>query len=82
MIDAPTTILHLLQANRRRLYAKPRPKPKKSTRNVVVAKIWKLLGEQLLLKDTPNDSLVYKKDQRYHGKVREITDLSRQLTNS
>ncbi|GKG64470.1 ribosomal protein L18/L5, partial [Tanacetum coccineum] len=42
------------------------------------AKIGKLLGERLLLKDIPAVSVVYKKEQRYHGKVKAVIDSLRE----
>lgn len=50
-----------------------------STRDVAAAaKIGKLLGERLLQKDIPAVSVVYKKEQRYHGKVKAVIDSLRE----
>lgn len=46
-----------------------------STRDVAAAaKIGKILGERLLLMDIPAVSVFYKRDQRYHGKVKAVID--------
>lgn len=46
-----------------------------STRDVAAAaKIGKILGERLLLKDIPAVSVFYKKEQKYHGKVKAVID--------
>ncbi|MFS7903410.1 putative ribosomal protein L18 [Helianthus anomalus] len=52
---------------------------KQSTRDVsAAAKIGKILGERLLVNDIPAVSVVYKENQRYHGKVRAIFDSLRE----
>ncbi|KAI3809813.1 hypothetical protein L1987_19413 [Smallanthus sonchifolius] len=54
-------------------------KSQQSTRDVSAsAKIGKILGERLLVNDIPAVSIVYKKDQRYHGKVRAFIDSVRE----
>lgn len=48
---------------------------KESTRDVTAAaKIGKILGERLLLKDIPAVSVFLKRDQKYHGKVKAVID--------
>lgn len=50
-----------------------------NTRDVAAAgKIGKILGERLLLKDIPAVTIFYKKDQRYHGKVKAVIDSLRE----
>lgn len=50
-----------------------------NTRDVAAAaKIGKILGERLILKDIPAVTVFYKKDQRYHGKVKAVIDSIRE----
>ncbi|KAL6539026.1 hypothetical protein OROMI_025352 [Orobanche minor] len=50
-------------------------KTKESTRDVAAAaKIGKILGERLLLRDIPAVSVFFKRDQKYHGKVKAVVD--------
>ncbi|XP_058076809.1 uncharacterized protein LOC131225310 [Magnolia sinica] len=49
------------------------------TRDVAAAaKIGKLLGERLLLKDIPAVSIFLKREQKYHGKVKAVIDSMRE----
>ncbi|KAA8545187.1 hypothetical protein F0562_019924 [Nyssa sinensis] len=49
------------------------------TRDVAAAaKIGKILGERLLLKDIPAVSVFLKRDQKYHGKVKAVIDSLRE----
>ncbi|KAJ4716849.1 50S ribosomal protein L18 [Melia azedarach] len=49
------------------------------TRDVAAAaKIGKILGERLLLKDIPAVSVFLKREQRYHGKVKAVIDSMRE----
>ncbi|KAF7843617.1 Ribosomal protein [Senna tora] len=46
-----------------------------TTRDVAAAaKIGKILGERLLLKDIPAVSVHLKREQKYHGKVKAVVD--------
>ncbi|KAL5713100.1 hypothetical protein ACHQM5_015208 [Ranunculus cassubicifolius] len=46
-----------------------------STNDVAAAaKIGKLLGERLLVKDIPAVSIILKREQKYHGKVKAVID--------
>ncbi|KAL5999232.1 hypothetical protein ACLOJK_040682 [Asimina triloba] len=46
-----------------------------NTRDVAAAaKIGKLLGERLLLKNIPAVTIFLKREQKYHGKVRAVID--------
>ncbi|XP_019182175.1 PREDICTED: uncharacterized protein LOC109177315 [Ipomoea nil] len=48
---------------------------KENRRDVAAAaKIGKLLGERLRVKGIPAVSVFFKKDQRYHGKVKAVID--------
>nr|GMC85035.1 50S ribosomal protein L18-like [Ipomoea batatas] len=48
---------------------------KENTRDVdAAAKIGKLLGERLRVKGVPAVSIFFKRDQRYHGKVKAVID--------
>ncbi|KAI5658708.1 hypothetical protein M9H77_27501 [Catharanthus roseus] len=48
---------------------------KESTRDVAAAaKIGKILGERLLLKNVPAVSVFLKREQKYHGKVKAVID--------
>lgn len=50
-----------------------------NTRDVAAAaKIGKILGERLMLKDIPAVAVFYKKDQKYHGKVKAVIDSIRE----
>ncbi|XP_065854486.1 uncharacterized protein [Euphorbia lathyris] len=50
-----------------------------NTRDVAAAAmIGKLLGERLLLKDIPAVTVFYKREQRYHGKVKAVVDSVRE----
>ncbi|XP_057540080.1 uncharacterized protein LOC130818069 [Amaranthus tricolor] len=45
------------------------------TRDVAaVAKIGKILGERLLIKDIPAVTVFLKRDQKYHGKIKAVID--------
>ncbi|CAK7354722.1 unnamed protein product [Dovyalis caffra] len=51
-----------------------------NTRDVAAAaKIGKILGERLLLKDIPAVTVFLKKDQKYHGKVKAVIDSLREV---
>ncbi|XP_010256324.1 PREDICTED: uncharacterized protein LOC104596746 [Nelumbo nucifera] len=46
-----------------------------NTRDVAAAaKIGKILGERLLIKDIPAVSVILKREQKYHGKVKAVID--------
>uniref|UniRef100_A0A5B7BDU2 50S ribosomal protein L18 n=1 Tax=Davidia involucrata TaxID=16924 RepID=A0A5B7BDU2_DAVIN len=50
-----------------------------STQDVAAAaKMGKILGERLLLKDVPAVSVFLKRDQKYHGKVKAVVDSLRE----
>ncbi|KAF7139524.1 hypothetical protein RHSIM_Rhsim07G0190600 [Rhododendron simsii] len=50
-----------------------------STRDVAAAaKIGKILGERLMVNDIPAVSVVLKRDQKYHGKVKAVIDSLRE----
>ncbi|KAK1357397.1 50S ribosomal protein L18, cyanelle [Heracleum sosnowskyi] len=50
-----------------------------NTRDVAAAaKIGNILGERLMLKDIPAITVFYKKDQRYHGKLKAVIDSLRE----
>ncbi|XP_050226025.1 uncharacterized protein LOC126675427 [Mercurialis annua] len=50
-----------------------------NTRDVAAAaKIGKILGERLLLKDIPAVSVFLKREQKYHGKVKAVVDSVRE----
>ncbi|MCD9559417.1 hypothetical protein HAX54_017347 [Datura stramonium] len=52
---------------------------KENTRDVAAAaKIGKLLGERLQAKGIPAVSLFFKREQRYHGKVKAVIDSVRE----
>ncbi|XP_060179640.1 uncharacterized protein LOC132609598 [Lycium barbarum] len=52
---------------------------KENTRDVAAAaKIGKLLGERLQIKGIPAISVFYKREQRYHGKVKAVIDSVRE----
>ncbi|XP_042476917.1 50S ribosomal protein L18-like [Macadamia integrifolia] len=49
------------------------------TRDVAAAgEIGKILGERLLLKDIPAVSVLLKREQKYHGKVKAVIDSLRE----
>lgn len=49
------------------------------TRDVAAAaKIGKILGERLLLKDIPAVKVLLTRDQKYHGKVKAVVDSVRE----
>lgn len=49
------------------------------TRDVAAAaKIGKILGERLLMKEIPAVTIQMKKEQRYHGKVKAVIDSVRE----
>ena len=51
-----------------------------STRDVAAAaKIGKILGERLLQKEIPAVSVFFKREQRYHGKVKAVIDSLREV---
>ncbi|GAB4855599.1 hypothetical protein Ancab_024220 [Ancistrocladus abbreviatus] len=50
------------------------------TRDVAAAaKIGKILGERLLIKNIPAVSIFLKREQRYHGKVKAVIDSLRDV---
>ncbi|XP_010259527.1 PREDICTED: uncharacterized protein LOC104598927 [Nelumbo nucifera] len=50
-----------------------------NTRDVAAAsKIGKILGERLLLKDIPAVSVILKREQKYHGKIKAVIDSLRE----
>lgn len=52
---------------------------KENTRDVAAAaKIGKLLGERLQAKGVPAISVFFKREQRYHGKVKAVIDSVRE----
>ncbi|KAF5740033.1 50S ribosomal protein L18 chloroplastic [Tripterygium wilfordii] len=51
-----------------------------NTRDVAAAaKIGKILGERLLLKGIPAVTIFYKREQKYHGKVKAVIDSLREV---
>ena len=51
-----------------------RPSMESSRDVAAAAKIGKILGERLLLKDIPAVSIHLKREQKYHGKVKAVVD--------
>ncbi|KAH0940040.1 hypothetical protein HID58_007501 [Brassica napus] len=64
-------------------YLKPYEKALRETMGITrdvaaAAKIGKLLGERLLMKDIPAVTIHMKKEQMYHGKVKAVIDSVRE----
>ncbi|KVH87710.1 Ribosomal protein L18/L5 [Cynara cardunculus var. scolymus] len=79
VIHAPTATVASAASSQEKALREAWNKAQQSTRDVAAAaKIGKLLGERLLLKDIPAVSVVYKREQRYHGKVRAVLDSLRE----
>ncbi|KAD5317919.1 hypothetical protein E3N88_17865 [Mikania micrantha] len=79
VIHSPTATVASAASSQEKALREAWTKTQQSTRDVAAAaKIGKLLGERLLLKDIPAVSVVYKKNQRYHGKVRAVIDSLRE----
>ncbi|CAI9260518.1 unnamed protein product [Lactuca saligna] len=79
VIHAPTATVASAASSQEKALREAWNNSQQSTRDVAAAaKIGKLLGERLLLKDIPAVSVVYKKEQRYHGKVRAVIDSLRE----
>nr|XP_043621881.1 50S ribosomal protein L18 [Erigeron canadensis] len=79
VIHAPTATVASSASSQEKAIREAWTNTKQSTRDVAAAaKIGKLLGERLLQKDIPAVSVFYKKDQRYHGKVRAVIDSLRE----
>ncbi|KAI3810495.1 hypothetical protein L1987_20111 [Smallanthus sonchifolius] len=79
VIHAPTATVAAAASSQETVLREAWAKTQQSTRDVsAAAKIGKMLGERLLIKDIPAVSIVYKKDQRYHGKVRAVIDSLRE----
>ncbi|KAK9048003.1 hypothetical protein SSX86_033035, partial [Deinandra increscens subsp. villosa] len=79
VIHAPTATVTSAASSQEKALREAWTKTQQSTRDVAAAaKIGKLLGERLLVKGIPAVSVVYKKDQRYHGKVRAVIDSLRE----
>ncbi|XP_059438225.1 uncharacterized protein LOC132171038 isoform X1 [Corylus avellana] len=55
-----------------------RPSMESSRDVAAAAKIGKILGERLLLKDIPAVSIDLKREQKYHGKVKAVVDSLRE----
>ncbi|KAE8010253.1 hypothetical protein FH972_006638 [Carpinus fangiana] len=55
-----------------------RPSMESSRDVAAAAKIGKILGERLLLKDIPAVSIHLKREQKYHGKVKAVVDSLRE----
>lgn len=79
VIHAPTATVAAAASSQEKVLQEAWTKIQQSTRDVsAAAKIGKILGERLLVKDIPAVSVVYKKDQRYHGKVKAVIDSLRE----
>ncbi|XP_071725537.1 uncharacterized protein [Rutidosis leptorrhynchoides] len=79
VIHAPTATVASAASSQEKALREAWTQAHQSTRDVAAAaKIGKLLGERLLRKDIPAVSVVYKKDQRYHGKVKAVVDSIRE----
>ncbi|XP_076901998.1 uncharacterized protein LOC143556608 [Bidens hawaiensis] len=75
VVHAPTATVATAASSQETGLREAWTKSQQSLRDVsAAAKIGKILGEQLLVKDIPAVSVVYKKNQRYHGKVRAVID--------
>ncbi|KAI7744553.1 hypothetical protein M8C21_020473 [Ambrosia artemisiifolia] len=79
VIHAPTATVAAAASSQEKALREAWTKSQQSTRDVsAAAKIGKILGERLLVNDIPAVSVVYKKNQRYHGKVRAVIDSLRE----
>ncbi|KAI3752534.1 hypothetical protein L2E82_24568 [Cichorium intybus] len=79
VIHAPTATVATAASSQEKALREAWNKSQQGTRDVAAAaRIGKLLGERLLVKDIPAVSVVYKKNQRYHGKVRAVIDSLRE----
>ncbi|KAF5781945.1 putative ribosomal protein L18 [Helianthus annuus] len=79
VIHAPTATVAASASSQEKVLREAWTQTQQSTRDVsAAAKIGKILGERLLVNDIPAVSVVYKKNQRYHGKVRAVIDSLRE----
>ncbi|KAL8508510.1 hypothetical protein ACS0TY_018944 [Phlomoides rotata] len=75
VIHTPTATVASAASTQEKALRLSMEKTKENTRDVAAAaKIGKILAERLLLKNIPAVSVFYKRDQRYHGKVKAVID--------
>ncbi|XP_076927960.1 uncharacterized protein LOC143591724 [Bidens hawaiensis] len=79
VVHAPTATVATAATSQEKGLREAWTKSQQSLRDVsAAAKIGKILGERLLVKDILAVSVVYKKNQRYHGKVQAVIDSVRE----
>ncbi|KAL8489323.1 hypothetical protein ACS0TY_024802 [Phlomoides rotata] len=75
VIHTPTATVASAASTQEKALRLSMEKTKENTRDVAAAgKVGKILAERLLLKNIPAVSVFYKRDQRYHGKVKAVID--------
>ncbi|KAI3444326.1 hypothetical protein Pfo_000991 [Paulownia fortunei] len=75
VIHTPTATVASAASTQEKALRLSMEKAKENSRDVAAAaKIGKILGERLLLQNIPAVSVFFKKDQKYHGKVKAVID--------
>lgn len=75
VVHAPTTTVASSASSQEKLV---RPTMENTRDVAAAAKIGKILGERLLLKDIPAVTVFLKREQKYHGKVKAVIDSLRE----
>ncbi|XXG57988.1 hypothetical protein AAC387_Pa04g0416 [Persea americana] len=75
VIHSPTATVASSASSQEKLL---RPTMESSRDVAAAAKIGKILGERLLLKDIPAVTVFLKREQKYHGKVKAVIDSLRE----
>ncbi|KAK2966088.1 hypothetical protein RJ640_025584 [Escallonia rubra] len=79
VIHTPTSTVASAASSQEKTMRSAFQASKQSTADVAAAaKIGKVLGERLLVKDIPAISVFYKREQRYHGKAKAVIDSLRE----
>ncbi|XP_051150860.1 uncharacterized protein LOC127265193 [Andrographis paniculata] len=75
VVHTPTATVASAASTQEKALRLSMEKAKENMRDVAAAaKIGKILGERLLMKDIPAVSVALSRDQKYHGKVKAVID--------
>ncbi|CAI9097048.1 OLC1v1033344C1 [Oldenlandia corymbosa var. corymbosa] len=79
VIHTPTATVAASASSQEKVLRLSMEQAKESTRDVAAAaKIGNILGQRLLLKNIPAVSVFFKREQKYHGKVKAVIDSVRE----
>lgn len=80
VVHTPTATVAAAASTQEKALRLAMEKEKENTRDVAAAaKIGMILAQRLLVRNIPAVTVFYKRDQKYHGKVKAVVD---QLTNA